>query len=451
MKNKRNRSLNKLILLVLLQLFNLNVFGQNDLLKVGDKIPDLVFRQLVNCKNPELSTKDLANKLIILDIGWVGCSDCMLGLRRLDSVQEQFKDKIQIMWLTISNTKELKDFLNDNFYYKGSMIHSIPMVPKDTTVTKYFMGQYIPAPYEVWIDGNGIIKGISNPEYVDSKNIENALGGRKIASDNFWMYDYNMDDTFFTLNQKNFPRIGLPLTQFHSALTGHIDNYFIDGTHNTVDSSTQTVTRRFYNNSILQMYYTLSARLGLPTLSSHNRCIIKVKDPSRIIYDRKLSGYKSDWDKKNTFCYEITYPLETSRGVLFKRIINDLNCSLGLNGRIIDTVVACWVIKKGLNYTSPPTINTDYEFKLSELEDGINYYGIPPVFVDEGLKTYPLTKKELYFATSPYFATGALAQSFPEKASPYLERNLLAFLASKHMILKTEKRKVRMLVLTDAN
>src|ERR1700744_1914333 len=76
------------------------IYAQTKALQVGDKLPDMTFDNIVNAPYNHITTGDLKGKLILLDFGDITCGSCVLGLTQLNTLQQKYKNNIQIFWIT---------------------------------------------------------------------------------------------------------------------------------------------------------------------------------------------------------------------------------------------------------------------------------------------------------------------------------------------------------------
>ena len=410
--------------------------------KIGDKIPNFVFNYLLNKKAGSTSFSKLQGKLIVLDFGNVGCTPCVNELPAFDSLQLQFKDKVQIFWtMDWAPSSILDDFLATNKI--GKSLYNLGIIPLDTTIVNYFKPFYIP--HLVWINEQGVIIAVTEPEYLNDEGIRMALSGKRLPWPLKRRIVYNIDQDLIIYNKENYGQIGTPDIVYHSVLTSHIGNEWDPSMNVTIDSLKQISTIHMKDYPIYKLY-SMGVSAIDKELAPASRYIIKIKDSTRIFYDPKISPYRATWNEKSTYCYELSYPSHVSQRLLSQKIISDLNMYLGLNGRIIDTVVNCWVIKPGMTKIKDST--TEYKRNtLNVVADYFNIFlNIPPVFVDKSIGNIVLTEVEKRGATT---FDESVYRSFPYKAPGNAKSVLLKFCKSKGLVLAIEKRKLKMFVLTD--
>jgi len=85
---------------------------------IGQKMDDIHFRDLVSDKTYHLE-EDLAGKVVILETFSVGCPSCAEGIKNFNKLYDKYGDKIQIVYLGISETDTKESILNIKESYDG--------------------------------------------------------------------------------------------------------------------------------------------------------------------------------------------------------------------------------------------------------------------------------------------------------------------------------------------
>lgn len=191
-------------------------------------------------------------------------------------------------------------------------------------------------PHEVWIDQTGKVFATTDAEAVNEKNVELAINGKKPAM------RLKVDQVDFDRNKPLFVHGNggsRSAMRVRSVFAEHIDG-IISGAGNTIDSINSLKRIYFLNLPPIDLY------LSAVQMQFSNRVIIEVEDSSRLIPDTEN---RNDWYAKNTYCYEITFPLEWSEKLVCQKWLTDLNCGLNLNGRLEKRKMDCWVISRKSN------------------------------------------------------------------------------------------------------
>jgi thiol-disulfide isomerase/thioredoxin len=151
-------------------------------IKNGEIVPDISFKQIVNQEGKVLNLKDYRGKLIILDFWDTGCSSCIDAFPKMSKLQEQFKERIQILLVNSHPSKRetvdrIKATLEKYRKRTGDKL-DLPVPVFDTILNEYFPHHGLP--HLVWIDGQGRFLGATRPQYLTQENIEAILAGRKV-------------------------------------------------------------------------------------------------------------------------------------------------------------------------------------------------------------------------------------------------------------------------------
>src|SRR6185503_15628352 len=145
-------------------------------LGIGDKVPDIEFSNILNYSGSKAKLSSFRGKLIILDFWATWCSPCVKALPKLQSLQKQFGDKIQIITVTAENKETVNKFFSKSKI--GKEIVSPVSITNDSILFKLFRHKYIP--HDIWIDEKGIVKAITSHEYITKNNITTLQSGKKI-------------------------------------------------------------------------------------------------------------------------------------------------------------------------------------------------------------------------------------------------------------------------------
>lgn len=186
----------KAITIVLLFHFLFGI-GQN---KVGEKIPDYVFKTLLNGdKKPFHVGKQ--TKPLLLEFWATWCSPCLPAMKKLEVLQTKYGDQLEILTISSDDPKKLIRYIeNTNTRLK---------IASDSTHTKAF--HYTHIPHTILIDKNGYIQAITTPEKVADEIIEALISGKTItiaedsneASEFVLHKEFKNNDYQFTLTSEN--------------------------------------------------------------------------------------------------------------------------------------------------------------------------------------------------------------------------------------------------------
>lgn len=274
-------------------------------IQIGQKVPDVTITNLHNFKdvkgNPIITVKlsDFTAKLIILDFWATWCSPCVAMIPKMDSLQRQFGEEIQILPVTYQSEKEVLPFLARFQKGKPSVL---PQVMGDKELRRLFPHVYLP--HYVWIDQTGTVLAITGYEEITATNIEKVLSKGSIDLDLKKKRDMKLayDKTKpLLINKNGGDGAGL---KYHSLLTGYVEGLTSGYSSSIIDSAFKLTAT---NTSLLNLY-AKAFTVGGAVYYGRNRVLLKVKENGMWTYRGNLEEYDL-WKLKSLFCYELLLPL----------------------------------------------------------------------------------------------------------------------------------------------
>jgi len=308
--------------------------AQTNELHIGDSLPEVEIKSIINFKKEGISTSDFKEQLLIIDFWATSCSGCITSLARMDSLQKKYGDKIKILPVTYEPKKQVLTFWKSNKYTKNI---SLPSVVDDTIFDSLFRHTIIP--HEVWIY-KGRVRAITSDEYVDENNIDKILNNETVNWPvKFDYYSYDVNLPLFKFEHYKMATDNSFLK--YAAIGGYKDSVNSQGFSGGEGIIRNKVNRtlRYYiiNQAILNTYrlifgkFVNANQLIKPnSIFSPNEVIWNVKDRYKYFYDKK-NGYSQDWIRKNGISFE-SYSLDTNQTneEVYKSVISELNALLGL-------------------------------------------------------------------------------------------------------------------------
>lgn len=173
MKNKLCRII-AIILLISHALF-IQVEGRGQQLKIGEKCPDLIIKNVINYGQEEIKLSRTKPKLILLDFWAPICVSCIEAFPHIDSLQQKFSDKVLIATVTETPQNAVHQFFQRRPSIK---MPSVPFITGDSILHKLFEPKFYP--WHVWLDSNLVVRYITNGNNATSENIQGFLDGRNI-------------------------------------------------------------------------------------------------------------------------------------------------------------------------------------------------------------------------------------------------------------------------------
>ncbi|QEC43681.1 TlpA family protein disulfide reductase [Pseudobacter ginsenosidimutans] len=352
---------------------------------VGDKVPVLEFRNLVNY--PKAHTKsddpDLKGKIIILDFWERGCSACVRAFPKLEKLQEKYKDRLQVITVTSQSPEE--DVLG---YLKKLSITKdvkLPIVIRDEMLHKQFPYEFIS--HVVWIGADRTVKAITGTEHFTEENVLEMLNKETVD----WpvkidIIGFDPNKPFFDFANEN---VKSPSLKLFSAFTGPVPG--VEPLARIAnDSVSQVKVINAFNTPLLDL---CKASIKGEITGDWDMKEVKFEGADLARYDyRNTNG--NNWVAKgvstNIFTYTATVPLsyneEQIRQYIRKDLSRWLEAALGIRVRRDTLQVPTLVIIKK-DETNPFVVQENenrfeireagekgYQFVNFSLADLVNHF-----------------------------------------------------------------------------
>jgi thiol-disulfide isomerase/thioredoxin len=150
-----------------------NSLAQNSI-KVGDKAPKINITDYLH-NTPK--DKKLENKFIVLEFWATWCAPCLSAVPHLNDLQDKFKDRDELMFLSLTYEKPEKTKRTLEKVKFNTIVVSDQTKQTETSFNVKGI------PHTVLIDNKGIIKWIGTPMELTASLIDNLLSGQQIGSE----------------------------------------------------------------------------------------------------------------------------------------------------------------------------------------------------------------------------------------------------------------------------
>ena len=350
-------------------------------LTIGDTVPNVEFNNILNYHSETARLSDFKGKLVILDFWATWCGSCIASFPKIDSLQKNNPNKIQVVLITKNTAAEVGRLFN-RLTANGRSIPVLPCVTSDTVWSGIF--PYNMVPHYVWVNADGVVKAITNGWDVTQKNIDSLLQGLvtlPLKKDRL-TFDYTKP----LLIKNN--GAGEEDFLWRSLFIGYQPGLpSIMGVQ--VDSTKGTGRIYAINISIRQMY-----EMALQKTFPDNRVFLDLR--KSLLYDSDAPISKED-KLKNFRCYELIKPL-TDTADIHQLMLNDLRRYLSIKGVVELKKINCLALRGSGKLISPagnlPFRNVyDKNKKKYVLQNGkvadlvslLDYYSGKPVFDETGI------------------------------------------------------------------
>ena len=166
------------------------VFGQ---VKNGEAVPDINFKTILNSPVSSANLSILKGKVVLLEFWATWCGSCIVAMPHLQKLQQQYKDKLQVIAINDETVKRTKQFLAVkpfNYWFA---------VDTNEQIAKLFPHQMIP--HTVLIGADGLLIANTDPEAVTGMVIDSMLNRQAVhlpeKKDNAMDYEEIIKTCFF--------------------------------------------------------------------------------------------------------------------------------------------------------------------------------------------------------------------------------------------------------------
>ncbi|MGS2741846.1 TlpA family protein disulfide reductase [Sinomicrobium sp. M5D2P17] len=315
-------------------------------LKVGDQVPDFMLENLINYPTKTAKISDFKGKLLILDFWSENCASCIASWPKLIKLQEEFKDKIQIIIVNPYNEKaKVREIIEKREKLINQKITLVASATDKKRQYKILLDLLFPrsaVPHVIWIDGKGKIQGITQGPVLNEKNIRAILDEEKV---NFGKKVESTDFLPFIIKEPLFVHKngGDSKEVFWQSVFARADERLGFGWGYSNTSTGSSVIAM--NSSIKELYqlaYVTDEYLnqkGISSMLSPKHVWLDIKDSSK--YISKINGILQ---YKNLYTYQLIAPPGITREMLRSHIQSDLQRYIGLDARWEKKVKKCLVL-----------------------------------------------------------------------------------------------------------
>lgn len=302
-------------------------------LNIGNKIPDLKFNNVLNYKNKTIKLSDFKGKPILLDFWATWCLSCATSFPKIESLQEKYKNQLQILLVNYKGTGDNKEKVI-NFFEKrrnkNGEKYKLITITNDTILGKLFPCRSIP--HYVWIGSDGIVKAITSSEYITESNLEKLTKNEELS------LPIKRD---IDAKRPLYLEEGIGLNDFlHFSIfiKGRIEGLPISY-RNRIDKN---VLRGIAMTNLPALHLYRKAAYKLIDGFNDKMIQLEVEDSSRLIFDKKKAD-KQAWYTENVYSYELILPAGQI-DKLESYLLEDLNRYSDFIGEIKKVKTKCLIL-----------------------------------------------------------------------------------------------------------
>ncbi|WP_164735361.1 TlpA family protein disulfide reductase [Pseudoflavitalea rhizosphaerae] len=316
--------------------------------KVGDNVSELFLGKVIN--HPTLNEAYVSNfrgKLLILDFWNTFCSVCIKSFPKLDSLQSRYKDKLVILPVGFDGMKKgsIEDWVKRRMGTNYGL-RSLPtaiQAPADSVLFKMFPTQGFP--YEIWIDSNGVVIGMTDHTFVNSDNIKKIITGedpelipKRTIRHHISGCDSNMDN--ITIDRTTRLDIGSRLTGYIDSIAGGFSySLQCDSAFGRLSNINLTVVELYRN-----AYNIIDS--SVPTDDVMEKKVIIIEN-GKPFYKRRKDffgvGGKENYEfrKNSLYCYDLILPKTYCTYDAAKIMIQDLDRYFNIRSSVEKKQIKC--------------------------------------------------------------------------------------------------------------
>lgn len=269
-------------------------------LTIGDKVPDLTIKNLLNYPTKEVTLQEFKGQWLIIDFWATWCSPCISSFAKMDSLEKTFNGEVQFLAVTYEDEGKVNKLFDKLKKLQGLK----PLIAtSDDQLRTLF--PHTNLPHYVWVDPEGIVKAITGMEDINKDNIQ------RMVDDSAVSLEVKKDLTI--AYDKDQPLLiggnggkGEDL-KYHSLISGYIEGlsggYRVStvGEHKKITAINMMVPKLFalaYGGANQQYF-------------GDNRIALETRDSA--MFSPSFEGkIPREWWDNFTYGYELVIPLELS-------------------------------------------------------------------------------------------------------------------------------------------
>jgi thiol-disulfide isomerase/thioredoxin len=332
-------------------------------INIGEQIPDYMLKGMINFPSKTVNLRAFKGKILIFDFWTFGCTACVESWPKLLKLQENFKDKIQIITINVYNNEQETTAFIKRQEKLNQLKMTIPVSCGDKNMMAFFPHQFVP--HIIFVDQAGFVKNIGEGADLTDKTIQAMLASKEIKiPEKTDELAINVNKTLFINgNSSKQQKDSLIASFMLSPYSSNIQSvaYMYGGLEDVKDHKTSVFIGNYPIKSIFSVLYGKGRDLRLAVRNS--RIAFRDVDTSKLVL--KVGG---ELKRENMYTLQYIVPRQIPMSMLKKQAIELFETSVGYKARWEKQKRHCLIISR-----SDTTIT---EFKDGPLSEAIYSRGI---------------------------------------------------------------------------
>jgi thiol-disulfide isomerase/thioredoxin len=359
------------------------------------------------------------------------CTACIGAFSKMQSLQEEFKGKVQILLVNPHVSKyDTEDKIMsvlEKLKARTGFCPSLPIPIHDSILNSYFPHQSVP--HVVWIDAAGTVTAITGSLDVTNENINSILQKQDINMPvkNDWAFNTEKP---LLIDENGGADNDFVFRSLFTKYKGGIG--FKSGVR--LNNNKEVVGVYMLNKSLRQ--YIDEAYSDVINGINYNRFVFEVKDPTR---------FSESFNRENIYCYDLTVaPTAMQKFDVSAFLKEDLKRAFNISVQKSTRKLKCIAI------TATDKIKrhfSKYDVRQVDLSvSSIRKY-MHHVSIEEAIKY--IDRFDAPLVLDDTGITGNIDINFPENINLSNRLDILSFLRKIGFHVKEEERELSVIIITD--
>lgn len=135
-------------------------------LLIGERLPNVTFHNIINHTEHTATLSGFQQdytKLVLLDFWNTTCIPCIRAFKKLNVLQRQYHDQLQIVLVTSEDSVPVKKTIANWEAANGQKLN-IPIITKDSLLRRYIRRRY--NPHYAWVAPDGVLLAQTSATFV---------------------------------------------------------------------------------------------------------------------------------------------------------------------------------------------------------------------------------------------------------------------------------------------